>query len=334
MRVLALIALALAVASVLLAVGLIVRRLWIERRERRWRTATAEARPAVLALIDGETTAGEGLSGTKAEAFAALLGRYAVSVRGEARSRITHWFEDHGAVERELARLGSRRGWRRAQAAFTLGDLGSARAVPTLLAALEDGNREVRAAATRSLGRLQAAEAIEPAIQAAIDRRVPRSVVSAAALELGPPVVPELIPLLGHERPEVRATAAELFGLLDVSGDAAPLVALLQDPSPRVRAAAALALERVADASATQELLGALADEDVAVRTAAAAALGAIGGDESLDALLRVAREDSFEPARAAAHAAARIDRGRVSAAADEPDGGPFLAEAADLAAL
>jgi hypothetical protein len=60
-----------------------------------------------------------------------------------------------------------------------------------------------------------------------------------------------------------------------------------------------------------------------------------IGGDESLDALRRAAREDSFEPARAAAHAAARIDRGRVTAAADEPDGGgPFLAEAADLAAL
>jgi HEAT repeats len=334
MRVLALIALALAAASVLLVVGLIGRRLWVERRERRWRAATAEARPAVLALIDGDTTTGEGLSGTKAEAFAALLGRYAVSVRGEARSRITRWFEDHGAVDRELGHLASRRGWRRAQAAFTLGDMASDRAVPALVAALEDGNREVRAAATRSLGRLRATEAIEPAIQAGIDRRVPRSVVSAAALELGPPVVPALIPLLKHERPEVRATAAELFGLLDVSGDAAPLVALLQDPSPAVRASAALALERVADASAAQELLGALADDEPAVRAAAATALGAIGGEESVDALLRLAREDSFEPARAAAHAAARIDPGRVGAAADAPGGGPFLAEAADLAAL
>jgi hypothetical protein len=334
MRILALIALALAIASVLLVIGLIARRLWVERRERRWRAATAAARPAVLALIDGDATAGEGLSGTSGEAFAALLGRYAVSVRGEARSRITRWFEDHGAVDRELGRLGSGRGWRRAQAAFTLGDMGSPRAVPALIAALEDGNRDVRAAATRSLGRLQASEAIKPAIHAGIDRRVPRSVVSAAALELGPPVVPELIPLLKHERPEVRSTAAELYGLLDVSGDAAPLVALLHDPSPAVRAAAALALERVADASATRELLGALADEEAAVRAAAAAALGAIGGDETLDALLQVARQDSFEPARAAAHAAARIDRGRVAAAAEAPDGGPFLAEAADLAAL
>jgi HEAT repeat protein len=334
MRLLALIALALAAATVVAVVALISRRLWLERRERRWRAATEKARPAVLALIDGDATAGEGLRGTSPRAFAALLGRYAVSVRGEARERITRWFEDHGAVDRELEHLRSRRGWHRAQAAFTLGDMGSARAVPALVAALEDRDRDVRAAATRSLGHLQASEAIEPAVHAAVERRVPRSVVGAAALELGPAVLAELTPLLEHERPQVRATAAELVGLLDVSGNAGPLVARLRDPAPAVRAAAAVALVRVADESATQALLAALGDEDPTVRAAAATALGAIGGEETLDALLRVARDDDFEPARAAAHAAARIDPGRVAAAADAADGSRFLAEAADLAAL
>jgi hypothetical protein len=332
--VLPLIALALTVASALLLVALIGRRLWLGRRERRWRTATERVRPAVLDLIDGDAAAGDGLAGTDAEAFAALAGRYAVSLRGDARTRITQWFEAHGIVERELAHLHDRRGWRRARAAFVLGNMGSTTAVPALVAALEDRDQDVRAAATRSLGRLQATEAIAPAIRAGIDGRVPRSVVGAAALEIGPPVVPELIPLLGHERPTVRATAAELYGLLDVTGDAGPLVGLLHDSSPLVRKAAALALERVADASAAEALLGALSDDDTSVRAAVASALGAIGGDETLAALLRIAREDDFEPARTAAHAAARIDPGSVRTAAAAPDGGRFLAEAADVASL
>jgi HEAT repeat protein len=334
MGLLALIALALVAASALLVIGLFIRRLWMRRRERRWDSAVARARPAVLALIDGDETAGDALAGTNAEAFAALLGRYAVSLRGEARERIIRWFDDHGAVDRELEHLRSRRAWRRAQAAFTLGDLSSAKAVPQLVAALQDDDRDVRAAATRSLGRLQATEAIEPAVHAAIDGRVPRSVVCAAALELGPAMLPELARLLEHQRPEVRATAAELFGLLVVSGGAGPLAALLEDPAPAVRAAAARGLTRVADAGETQKLIGALADEDPGVREAAATALGVIGSVESLDALLRVARDDAFEPARAAAHAAAHIDPDRVAAVASSPGGGRFLAEAADLAAL
>jgi HEAT repeats len=333
-RILALIAFGLAALNLLLVVFLVGRRLLLERRDRRRQAATERVRPAVLALIDGDTGAGEGLQRAEAEAFAALLGRYAVSLRGESRNRITRWFEDHGAVARELGHLRDRRAWRRAQAAFTLGDMRSATAVPALVAAFKDRSGDVRAAATRSLGRLRACEAIAPAIDAAIDGLVPRSVVTAAALELGPPVVPALIPLLDHERPEVRSAAAEIYGLLEIGGDAEPLLELLQDPSPRVRAAAALALERIADASAAHALLETLDDADDSVRAAAAVALGAIGGGQIVDALLQVARRDTFEPARAAAHSAARIAPGRVRAAADLPQAGPFLAEAADLAAL
>jgi HEAT repeat protein len=331
-RVLALIAFGLAALNLLVVSFLIGRRIWLERAERRRRAAIERVRPAVLALIDGDDAAGKGLTGADAEAFSALLGRYAVALRGESQARITRWFEDHAAVERELNRLHDRRAWRRAQAAFTLGDMGSATAVPALVSALQDRDRDVRAAATRSLGHLQATEAIAPAMEAAIDRRVPRSVVTAAALELGTPVVPRLVPLFDHERPEVRSAAVELFGLL--GDDARPLVASLHDPSPAVRAATARALERTADASAARALLETLADPDPAVRTSVAEALGEIGGDETVDALVEVARGDEFEPARTAAHAAARIDPGRVRAAAAAPDGGPFLAEAADLAAL
>ncbi len=334
MNVFALIAYALALASGLFVVFLVARSAWLEHQERRWRGATETVRPAVLELIEGDATASEDLTGTEAQAFESLLGRYAVSLRGEARARITRWFETHGAVERELERLTDPRAWRRAQAAFALGDMGSAAAIPALVAALQDRNSDVRSAATRSLGHLRATEAIEPAIHAAIAQRVPRSVVTAAAIEMGAPVAHELPPLFDHEEARVRSAAVELFGLLDISGDAEPIVASLGDPSPRVRAAAATALERVADASAAASVRTALSDSDASVRAAAATALGTIGGDESLETLLEVARGDDFEPARAAAHAAARIDPARVRAAADAAGAGQFMTEAADLAAL
>lgn len=334
MHTLALTGFAFAAAIAALMLALITRRMWLEREETRRKVGEERLRPAVLALVDGDEAAGDGLAGEDAELFAALLGRYAASLRGEARERITRWFEEHGSVTRELEQLRSARAWRRATAAFTLGDMGSAVAVPGLVAALEDRSRDVRSAAVRSLGHLRATEAIEPAIEAAIAGRVPRGVVTAAAIELGPPIVPLLQRLLRHERARVRTAAAELYGVLDGSGDATPLVTLLSDPVPEVRATAALALGRVADASATRTLQEALHDDDSSVRAAAAAALGEIGEVGSLDVLLEVAQRDAFEPARAAARSAARIDPGRVRAAASAPDAGQFLREAADVAAL
>ena len=65
-----------------------------------------------------------------------------------------------------------------------------------------------------------------------------------------------------------------------------------------------------------------------------ARALGQIGGQSALDALVRVARTDEFEPATAAAEAAAAIDPPFVIRAAAEPDAGRHLHEAADVAAL
>ena len=71
---------------------------------------------------------------------------------------------------------------RRVGAAFGLGDMASERAIPDLLTALDDPSVDVRAAATRSLGRLGATAAVEPLIGASVAQRVPRSVTGAALL--------------------------------------------------------------------------------------------------------------------------------------------------------
>jgi len=168
-------------------------------RDERLRAETEVAlRPVALALLEGEEVSVEELSVQDQIALADLLGRYGRLVRGVDTGRIAAFFERRGAIDYELDQTRSRRVWRRATAAFALGDMGSPRAIPRLLALLDDRNRDVRAAAARSLGRLGAEEAVEPLVYAFVDSHLPRSVTgqarrpedalpAASSLAAGPP---------------------------------------------------------------------------------------------------------------------------------------------------
>jgi HEAT repeat protein len=333
-RTLSLITLALAAASTLFVLVLIGRRVWLSAVEGRQRALRERLRPVAIALVEADGFEPPALRPAEAEVFAELLARYFRSLRGPARQRITAYFEDNGAVDVELRRLGGRRRWRRATAAFALGDMGSQRAVSALLRALEDGGSDVRTAAARSLGRLGSVEAIEPLIAASVHGRAPRAVANAALLEIGPPAVPRLVELTAHADPEIRADALDLLGLLGTAAHARVLPERLRDSSARVRAATAGTLGRLGGAEARTALIGALDDRVPFVRAAAARALGQIGGRQAAGALLRVAREDRFVPAQEAARALVRIDPSLVARVADAADAGPHLREAGDLAAL
>jgi HEAT repeat protein len=312
---------------------LVGRRSWLATRARRRNAAIQALRPAAIELVE-DVGDPPPLRGFKAAVFAELLSGYALAVRGAPRERIAAYFERTGAVDEQLRLLRSRRGWKRASAAFALGDMGSRLAVPALLVALDDPDADVRAAASRSLGRIGPDEAIEPLVTAGVERRVPRDVAMLALLDIGPPAVPRLFELTRHAEPRVRTSAVELVGLLGEAGDAEELPALLRDTAAEVRAATAGALGRLGAAAALDALVEALDDRVPSVRVASARALGQIGGRSAVDALLRVARTDEFEPAAAAAGAAAAIDPAFVIRAAGERDAGPHLHEAADLAAL
>jgi HEAT repeat protein len=333
MDVVEVIAFVLFAGSLLFIFVLVIRRSFLARQARRHNELVRRLRPTALALVDAAEPVSE-LHGEEAEAFAGILGGYARSVSGDARRRIATYFEASGGVEEQLRSLRSRRAWRRATAAFTLGDMGSPRAVPDLLRALDDRARDVRMAAARSLGRLGAAEATEPVIASSLSGRVPRDVAGLALLDLGPTAVPRLLELTEDADPRIRAAAVELVGLLGNAPDAKPILDRLRDPAAAVRAAGADALGRLGAGEARDALVRALEDRVPAVRAAAAHALGRTGGRRAAEALLPVARAHEFEPARAAAEALARIDPPLVLQTASEPDAGPHLREAADRIAL
>ena len=308
-----------------------VRRVQVARDERRRAEAEERLRPLALALIDGERP-NEPLSRRDTRALAALLARYSRQLRGAAGGPLSTFFEEQGAVADACAALVERRPWRRATAAYELGDFGSVTAVPALLRALDDPERDVRAAAARSLGRLGAAEAVEPLVYGLAARRVPRAVAAHALLSIGPAALPALRELEARAESEVRAVAVELVGLLGDASDAPLLVERLHDASAEVRAKAARALGRIGAEEAAEEVRAALSDRIPFVRAAAANALGAFADRADVEALLVAARDTRFEAAQAAARAAARVDRAAVREAAERGDAGPHVAEAADVA--
>jgi HEAT repeat protein len=328
-------AFALTSAGVILVCALIGRRAFFARADERRRAAEERLRPLALALVSGEEAPGSVLTSEDAGIVAAMLARFSRQLTGSASVHVAAFFERHGFVDGEIGRLRERRAWRRAHAAYALGDMGSERAVPPLLSALgDDDDRAVGAAAARSLGRLCAVDAVEPLVTTLVRKRVPRAVAAQALLSIGPRSLPRLKALARHPDADMRAVVIELIGLLGDAADAALVSAGLHDSSAEVRAKATRALGRLGAEEAAGDLRAALSDRIPYVRATAAIALGMIADREAAPMLLAQARDDQFDPAQAAARALARIDPRLLWDSARRLGQGPHVAEAADLTAV
>lgn len=314
---------------------LVLRRLVLARAGRRQAELEDQLRPAALRLLETGEAPAEPLTTREEETLADLLGRYARLVTGSTHDRIVAYFAAQGTLARELAELADsgRPGWRRAAAAFRLGDIGDEGAVGALVAALGDPDGDVRIAAARSLGHLRAPEAVEPLLRTAGDHRIPDALAGWALLQIGAAALPILRQLLDYTEPRGRAAAVGLIGLLGSAGDAAAVEARLRDSSALVRTAAARSLGRLGAERTLPLLLAAIEDRIPAVREAAAVALGALRDRSAAEALAAHAEADDFEVSRAAARALAAIDPRTVSELARSTQS-PHLLEAADLAAL
>ena len=326
--------LALALAATMFVLVLVLRRVMLSREERQRRAIEERLRDHALALIDGDPVDLPPLDRHEASVFVRMLARYARQLSGEPREHIARFFEAGGHVKHQAELLHARRVWKRAAAAATLGDMGSPEAVPALLDALGDSERDVRAAATRSLALLGAAVAVEAIVEELANNRVQRAVGGWALMKIGTPALTRLRGLLRHEDANVRAVAAELIGLIGEASDSPELIELLRDPSAEVRAKSAHALGRLGAGEAAAMLRGALGDRIFFVRAAAARALGQIGDRPSVPALVHQAQTDRFEAAQAAARALAELSPRGLSAVAQLPTGNVHLREAAGLAEI
>ncbi len=154
MTLLLLVATVLLVIAVVMLALLALRRLVLARTERRSAAAERRVRPIAIELIEGVAEPPALEPGDQA-ALSRMIGRYSRKVGGETSERIAAYFRDGGGLDAALEALHSRREWRRAAAAYALGDMACPEAVPALLDAVHDRSGEVRTAAARSLGRLR-----------------------------------------------------------------------------------------------------------------------------------------------------------------------------------
>lgn len=332
MGLLPIIALALSASSITMLGVLVLRRSHLARSEKRQRELEDGLKGIAMELLHAGAEPPPNLSEEERQALADLLGRYARALRGPTLDRIVDYFEREGTVAKELEVMASARaGWRRATAAFRLGDIGPPSVVTALAAALKDPDRDVRIAAGRSLGRLRAPEATTDLLSAAVDRRLPPALVRWALLQIGAPALPRLLPGLTSDEERLRAGAVQLIGLLGGPAEAGRIENGLRDTSAMVRAQAARALGRIGGRRNLPALREATWDRIPAVREAAADALGQLRDRESVPLLAIRAAGDQFDVARACARAVAAIDPAEAAQRAIAT-GSVHLFEAADVA--
>jgi HEAT repeat protein len=210
-------------------------------------------------------------------------------------------YDAAGVTKRYIALLEKSKSWeKRAFAAEKLGHIGSAAALPALLAIIRDVNNEdedVRGAALRALGRIRDERAIPFLVEALgyPDTWLPPR-IGEILVSIGDPAIPSLLAELRRNPSEhVRMWAAEILGWLNAASAAAALGDALSDISPEVRAKAAGALGKIKDDRSVNRLLELLVSDPVPfVRMKASQALGLIGHPAVIDYLVNILKDPEW----------------------------------------
>lgn len=183
-------------------------------------------------------------------------------------------------VTSQITALGHNDASVRKSASKALGEIGDARAVEPLLIALRDSDFSVVSEAARALGRI-GAPAVEPPLTALKD--ADSSVRSGAARalynmrECQARAVEPLIAALKDADRSVRYWATSALGEVGDARAVFPLMVVLKGKDERLRARAAEALGKIGDAVAAKSLSTAMEDDDEGVRREAARALEKLG---------------------------------------------------------
>jgi HEAT repeat protein len=182
----------------------------------------------------------------------------------------------------------------RINAAAALGKLNDSCAIPSLIAALEDSNRDVICAAAEALGNIGDARAVGPLVTMVKKQLYIWSPYwkegeagIKALLKIGTPAVDSLIAAPGDRDPYVLVITAKILENMGNARAAELLVTIMKKwylHGP-VRRAALEALVKIG-MPAVDLLIAALKDKESEIRAAAAEALGNIGDARAVEPLV------------------------------------------------
>ncbi|AKV65434.1 hypothetical protein VL20_199 [Microcystis panniformis FACHB-1757] len=197
----------------------------------------------------------------------------------------------------------------RRKAAFALAEIGSETAIAGLLKALEHSDDYVRVYAAFALGKIGSETAIGGLLKALEDSY--GSVRENAAFALGKigseTAIGGLLKALEESNKDVRRKAVEALGKIGSETAIAGLLKALEDSDGFVRSNAAEALGKIGSGAAIPDLLKALEDSNDDVRVYAAFALGKIGSETAIGGLLKALEESDWYVRWKAAEALGKI---------------------------
>jgi HEAT repeat protein len=214
-------------------------------------------------------------------------------LRGAGREYLMRLAKELGLVDRYMGALRSRRRWRRARAAESLGYFGGEEAVEPLVELLSDEDETIRAVAARALARIGSDRAVQLLTQTLDNPSDLTRLRVAENLErLGNrsvrPLSGELLSLETHG----ALTAAEVLGnLRDSAARPALSSALMYTRDEDVKAQATLALGKIGDPADIPLILESAKSPSWPVRTQAVNALGLIGDISTIPVLKEMAND-------------------------------------------
>lgn len=227
-------------------------------------------------------------------------------------SSVTEVFKRLGYIDVYIERLRKGNKFQRALSAEKLGKLGANIAIPDLIKAINDRDREVRTVAARALGIINDPQTIRPLIDLLIhcledQDYIPLRIVKSAIKKYKREAVQHLIPLLHHSSWRVRGQAADIIGDVGIRMPVEVLITRLNDTEPDVRAKVARALGKIRAIEAVELLIGRLKDPSWVVRLQSAKALGFIGVSDAVYPLLELLLDTKWQVRSGAANSLRRM---------------------------
>lgn len=191
----------------------------------------------------------------------------------------------------------------RIQASLMLAQFQEVQAVPVLIEALHDTDKDIHQHA--AWGLMHIGEPAVPYLMAALsdDQKSVRKEIARVLGHIGTAdAVPALIPLLQDCASEVRKATAEALGQMRHIAAVPSLRCLLRDEEESVRRSAAEALGQIGDFSAVPDLITTLQDdqERESVRVVATWSLGQIKGKVAIPVLIDALQSDNRQIRQAA----------------------------------
>jgi len=167
--------------------------------------------------------------------------------------------------------------------------------VESLIKAVKDKDKDVRADAAEALGKIEDPRAVEPLIQALKDKDEDVRTDAAEALgKIGDPrAVEPLLQALNDKDEYVRIHAAEALGKIGDPRAVEPLLQALNDKDDRIPGCAAEALGKIGDPRAAEPLIQALEGKSTVQQWEAIEALGNLGDERAIVPLIKLIKDDS-----------------------------------------